>query len=144
MVEPTSRKEGAEQNNPPAAVTRPSRNRKALEDAGRKGGEAVRAKYGPDFYRAIGQKGGEAVARSRGADYYAAIGQKGGEARRNQLGASGYSNLGRKGGDAVVQKYGAAYMAAIGRRGGTGGARTTAGPLQEAAGAARLDPKPED
>lgn len=119
VVEPTVRKEGEEE--PVAATPRASRNKRALEEAGRKGGEAVRAKYGPDFYRDIGRRGGQSVVKSRGPEYYAAIGQKGGIARRNQLGPDGYSQLGRLGGDAVVQKYGSEYMAEIGKRGGLGG-----------------------
>ena len=31
-----------------------------VEEAGRKGGETVKERYGPEFYSEIGQKGGEA------------------------------------------------------------------------------------
>lgn len=32
-----------------------------VQEAGRKGGETVKEKYGPEFYAQIGQKGGEKV-----------------------------------------------------------------------------------
>ena len=50
-------------------------------EAGRKGGEIVKQRYGPSFYQEIGRKGGETVKRSRGAEFYATIGRKGGEMR---------------------------------------------------------------
>jgi general stress protein YciG len=50
-------------------------------EAGKKGGETVKSRYGHDFYQSIGKKGGETVKRERGADFYAEIGRKGGEMR---------------------------------------------------------------
>ncbi len=50
-------------------------------EAGRKGGETVKNRYGQNFYQSIGKKGGETVKRERGADFYAEIGRKGGEMR---------------------------------------------------------------
>ena len=50
-------------------------------EAGRKGGEIVKQRYGASFYQEIGRKGGETVKRSRGTDFYAEIGRKGGEMR---------------------------------------------------------------
>lgn len=50
-----------------------------VAEAGRKGGQAVRDKYGPGFYEAIGRKGGEAVKASRGVGFYSEIGHKGGQ-----------------------------------------------------------------
>lgn len=55
-----------------------------LSEAGRRGGETTKARYGPDFYSKIGGKGGETVARERGSAYYAEIGRKGGRARVEQ------------------------------------------------------------
>jgi len=49
--------------------------------AGRKGGEAVKRKYGAQFYRDIGRKGGETVRSERGAEFYAEIGRRGGDMR---------------------------------------------------------------
>ncbi|MHB1130928.1 MAG: KGG domain-containing protein [Chloroflexota bacterium] len=37
--------------------------RMTVADAGRKGGETVKKKYGHEFYEEIGRKGGEKVAR---------------------------------------------------------------------------------
>ena len=51
------------------------------KEAGRKGGEAVKRKYGPQFYREIGKKGGETVKQERGSEFYAEIGRRGGEMR---------------------------------------------------------------
>lgn len=50
-------------------------------EAGRKGGEIVKSRYGPSFYQEIGRKGGETVKKSRGTGFYAEIGRKGGEMR---------------------------------------------------------------
>ena len=36
-------------------------------EAGRKGGEIVKQRYGPSFYQEIGRKGGETVKKSLGA-----------------------------------------------------------------------------
>lgn len=52
-----------------------------VKEAGRKGVEALREKYGPD-----------AMAK---------IGEKGGEKRKEELGPEGYSELGHKGGQKV-------------------------------------------
>jgi len=56
-------------------------NPELAREAGRKGGEIVKSRYGPEFYQAIGRKGGETVKRSRGTGFYAEIGRKGGEMR---------------------------------------------------------------
>ena len=50
-------------------------------EAGRKGGETVKNRYGAGFYQDIGKKGGETVKRERGPEFYAEIGRKGGEMR---------------------------------------------------------------
>jgi general stress protein YciG len=50
-------------------------------EAGRRGGETVKNRYGPSFYQSIGKKGGETVKRERGTEFYAEIGRKGGEMR---------------------------------------------------------------
>lgn len=56
-------------------------NPELAREAGRKGGEIVKQKYGQAFYQEIGRKGGETVKRSRGPEFYAEIGRKGGEMR---------------------------------------------------------------
>jgi general stress protein YciG len=70
----------------------------SVREAGRKGGEAVKKKYGPEFYSKIGQIGGEAVAKARGPEFYSQIGKMGGEAVRSKHGAEYYSQIGKKGG----------------------------------------------
>ncbi len=60
------------------------------KEAGRKGGEAVKQKYGAKFYQDIGRKGGETVRRERGSEFYAEIGRKGGEARGSRDGQTAY------------------------------------------------------
>jgi uncharacterized protein len=66
-------------------------------EAGKKGGETVKIRYGHDFYQSIGKKGGETVKRERGPDFYAEIGRKGGEMRgiraAERRSASGMSQL---------------------------------------------------
>lgn len=60
-------------------------NPELAREAGRKGGEAVKKKYGPAFYRQIGKKGGETVKQSRGSDFYAEIGRRGGQMRSSRM-----------------------------------------------------------
>jgi general stress protein YciG len=50
----------------------------SVRDAGRKGGKATRARYGPEFFAEIGQKGGKAVSRRYPATHFQEIGRKGG------------------------------------------------------------------
>src|SRR4051812_33507289 len=69
-----------------------------VAEAGRKGGQAVRDKYGPGFYETIGKKGGEAVKAERGHAFYEEIGRKGGEAVKAERGHAFYEEIGKKGG----------------------------------------------
>ncbi len=78
----------------------------AFVEAGRRGGETVKERYGTPFFQTIGRLGAE-----RGAE-------KGGEARKKELGSEGYANLGRMGGKAVFEKRGREHMREIGRKGG--------------------------
>jgi len=55
------------------------------KEAGRNGGEAVKKKYGPQFYRDIGKKGGETVKQERGSEFYVEIGRRGGEMRSTRM-----------------------------------------------------------
>ena len=50
----------------------------SVQDAGRKGGRATRARYGPEFFAKIGQKGGMAVSQRYPSEHFQAIGRKGG------------------------------------------------------------------
>ena len=72
-----------------------------VAEAGRKGGQAVRDKYGPGFYEAIGKKGGEAVKAERGHAFYEEIGKKGGESVKASRGAGFYEEIGKRGGNRV-------------------------------------------
>ncbi len=56
-------------------------NPERARDAGRKGGQTVKEKYGEEFYREIGKRGGNTVKAERGSEFYAEIGRKGGTAR---------------------------------------------------------------
>ncbi len=78
-----------------------------VREAGQKGGETVKRKYGPEFYEAIGRKGGEATKLAHGHEFYETIGKmggkKGGEATRDRYGPSFYEQIGQKGGQKVKQ-----------------------------------------
>ena len=74
--------------------------REGLSEAGRRGGEVVKERYGSEFYREIGEKGGGAVKERYGAEFYSEIGKRGGETVKQERGAEYYSNIGRKGGEA--------------------------------------------
>ena len=54
-----------------------------VTEAGRKGGLAVRKKYGHEFFEEIGKKGGRkgglAVKQKYGSPFYEEIGHKGGQ-----------------------------------------------------------------
>ena len=64
----------------------------------RRGGEAVRKKYGREFYSRIDKKGGDTVRREHGSEFYAEIGRKGGEQTKNRQGSEFYARIGRIGG----------------------------------------------
>jgi general stress protein YciG len=55
-----------------------------VSEAGRKGGQTVRERYGLEFYEEIGRKGGriggQVVKRRYGSEFYEEIGRKGGQA----------------------------------------------------------------
>ncbi len=50
-----------------------------VQEAGRKGVETLREKYGPDAMSEIGQKGGEARKEELGHEGYVELGHKGGQ-----------------------------------------------------------------
>lgn len=80
--------------------------REGLSQAGKRGGEIVRERYGSQFYREIGEKGGGAVKERYGNRFYSEIGRRGGEVVRQERGPEYFSSIGRKGGEArtVSQK----------------------------------------
>src|ERR1700720_723166 len=57
----------------------------SVSEAGRKGGQTVRDKYGHSFYEEIGRKGGETVKAERGRPFYEQIGKKGGHKVRQLI-----------------------------------------------------------
>ena len=73
----------------------------SVSEAGRKGGQTVRDKYGHSFYEEIGRKGGETVKAERGRAIYEQIGKKGGEAVKAERGTPFYEEIGKKGGHRV-------------------------------------------
>src|SRR5271168_5174937 len=78
-----------------------------VREAGQKGGETVKQKYGPEFYEQIGRKGGLATKLAHGHEFYEQIGKKGGkkggEATRDRYGPDFYERIGQKGGQKVKQ-----------------------------------------
>jgi general stress protein YciG len=76
-----------------------SHDRDSLRDAGRKGGESVKAEYGIEFYQTIGEKGGESVKQKYGVDFYREIGGKGGGVVKEKYGPKFYREIGKRGGE---------------------------------------------
>ncbi|MGD0967654.1 MAG: general stress protein B [Candidatus Aquilonibacter sp.] len=79
----------------------------SVREAGQKGGQTVKKKYGPEFYEQIGRKGGLATKLAHGHEFYEQIGKKGGkkggEATRDRYGPDFYERIGQKGGQKVKQ-----------------------------------------
>ncbi len=92
-----------------------------VEEAGRKGGQKVKAQRGSEFFSEIGKKGGVA-RKQQGADYKE-LGRRGGEARKQQ--GADYRELGRKGGETVKERHGPEFYSQIGKKGGEARADST-------------------
>ena len=75
----------------------------SVREAGKKGGETVRKRYGSTFYEEIGRKGGKATRDRHGVEFYESIGQKGGKVVKEKYGADFYEEIGHKGGQKVKQ-----------------------------------------
>lgn len=75
----------------------------SVREAGKKGGDTVRERYGSGFYETIGRKGGQATRERHGAQFYEAIGQKGGRVVKDKYGSNFYEEIGHKGGQKVKQ-----------------------------------------
>jgi len=100
-----------------------SRSDLTVREAGRLGGNKVKAEYGAEFYSQIGTKGGEAVREAVESgelpnDFYSKIGQKGGNKVAEEYGPEFYSQIGKKGGNKVKQQYGPDFYSKIGTKGG--------------------------
>ncbi|CAN5155840.1 hypothetical protein BH23CHL9_BH23CHL9_03290 [soil metagenome] len=50
----------------------------SVREAGRKGGQMTRARYGAEFFQQIGAKGGKAVSERYTNEHFREIGRKGG------------------------------------------------------------------
>src|SRR5215212_9713803 len=72
-----------------------------VAEAGKKGGETVKAKYGKGFYTQIGHKGGQATREKYGPEFYGEIGKKGGQSTAEKHGPGFYEKIGKKGGQRV-------------------------------------------
>lgn len=72
-----------------------------VAEAGKRGGETVKAKYGKEFYTEIGHKGGQATRKKYGPDFYGEIGRKGGQTTAEKHGPEFYEKIGKKGGNRV-------------------------------------------
>jgi general stress protein YciG len=73
----------------------------SVREAGKKGGDTVRDRYGSTFYEEIGRKGGKATRDRHGVEFYETIGQKGGKVVKEKYGADFYEEIGHKGGQKV-------------------------------------------
>lgn len=73
----------------------------SVREAGKKGGNTVRDRYGSGFYEEIGRKGGQATRQRHGVEFYESIGQKGGRVVKEKYGADFYEEIGHKGGQKV-------------------------------------------
>ncbi len=51
-----------------------------VSEAGKKGGDTVKEKYGVGYYSEIGKKGGRTTKKRHGPEFYSEIGQLGGSA----------------------------------------------------------------
>jgi general stress protein YciG len=51
----------------------------SVREAGKRGGDRVKEKYGSEFYETIGRKGGEATKSKYGPSFYEEIGARGGQ-----------------------------------------------------------------
>lgn len=71
-------------------------NKMTTEEAGRKGGLAVKKKYGKNFYRDIGKLGGVVTKRKYGLAHYEKMGEKGGNAVLKKYGKEFYVQMGRR------------------------------------------------
>ena len=90
----------------------------SVREAGKKGGDTVRDRYGSGFYETIGRKGGQATRERHGAEFYESIGQKGGKVVKEKYGPDFYEQIGHKGGQKVKELIAEAKKNAAAKEGG--------------------------
>lgn len=92
-----------------------------VKEAGKKGGNIVKEKYGIEYYVKMGQKGGAKVASERGREFYSKIGTMGGN-KVKERGLEFYSEIGTKGGNKVKERLSVdpEYYSRMGKKGGRG------------------------
>lgn len=69
----------------------------SVSEAGRRGGNKVKARNGLAHYVTMGQKGGSKIVEQRGAGYLAHLGRIGGGSLKLQRGREYYVAISRKG-----------------------------------------------
>ncbi|HEY1387573.1 MAG TPA: hypothetical protein VGF38_03435 [Ktedonobacterales bacterium] len=96
----TGKQAAAEKTKTEKGTAPAKRRRGALpgSESARRGGMAVHAKYGSDFFARIGAKGGRTARERHGVEFYAEIGRRGGQTTRDKLGVAHYERIGRMGG----------------------------------------------
>src|SRR5215203_1419812 len=90
-----------------------AQDKEGLRHAGKKGGEAVKAEYGTEFYHSIGEKGGESVKEKYGIDFYR---EKGGGIVKEKYGPKFYREIGKRGGETIKQSHVAELYNSIDRK----------------------------
>jgi general stress protein YciG len=91
----------ADQSSNESDTTKAPGGEMSVREAGKKGGDTVRERYGSGFYETIGRKGGQATRERHGAQFYETIGQKGGRVVKDKYGSDFYEEIGHKGGQKV-------------------------------------------
>ncbi len=91
---PTNAAPAEEAPQPPKSRRGP----RAGTESARRGGMAVREKYGQAYFAQIGSRGGKSASAQHGSDFYAGIGHVGGSKTRDRLGIAHYERIGRMGG----------------------------------------------
>lgn len=66
-------------------------------EAGRRGGKAVKEKFGKEFYVEIGQRGGGTTLERHGESHFSRIGKLGGQTTAARHGREHYEKMQQKG-----------------------------------------------
>lgn len=57
-----------------------------VSEAGRRGGNKVKERYGRGHYVSIGKKGGDSLLKERGREFFSDMGKKGGKSKAKKSG----------------------------------------------------------